>query len=125
MVESFIRRKSLNIESASDQIGSQVPKQVAKLGTPRLKRGCPAHMPEESAILAHAPELATALIVRTLSRDWATFPPEDRPLLLKCFQQAESSALVSLCEESLWNDFELMPALRDELLGINLPSWGT
>jgi tetratricopeptide (TPR) repeat protein len=81
-------------------------------------------MPEESAILAYAPDLATGLIVRSLSRDWASFLSSDRPILLKCFRQAEASALASLCEESLWNDFELMPALRDELVGDELAELG-
>lgn len=86
-------------------------------------------MPAESAILAHAPDLAASLIDRVLndsaSSGSSQVTEEDQALLRKSFQIAEAAALVSLCEESLWNDYELLPALRDDFLGDELGALGS
>jgi hypothetical protein len=85
-------------------------------------------MPAESAILAHAPDLAPPLF-EAFSGEGADFgidqiAPEDRPLLQKAFQLAEATALVSLSEESLWNDYALIPALRDDFVGDEMAKLG-
>jgi hypothetical protein len=77
-------------------------------------------MPAESAILAHAPDLAPMLINQALGGGATSVLEQQEPnrsLLGKSFRLAEAATLVSLCEESLWNDYDLIPALRDDFIG--------
>jgi tetratricopeptide (TPR) repeat protein len=82
-------------------------------------------MPADSAILAHTPDLATSLIAQTLPTGSPLELAEpDRAQVQKAFRVAEAKALVTLCDETLWNDFGLMPALLDEFRGDELAELG-
>lgn len=99
--------------------------QVAKPSIPRIEPAPPAFMPAESAILTHAQDLAPLLVERVLSGDgtvsgMSRVAEPDQPRLYRCFRVAEAAALNSVCEESLWNDYGLLPALRDDFQGKEL-----
>jgi tetratricopeptide (TPR) repeat protein len=79
-------------------------------------------MPEESAILAHAPDLAPLIIAHALKG--VVGGPENESVVRRSFQIAEAAALVSLCEETLWSDYGLLPALRDDFIGDELGRLG-